>query len=77
MIILMMEGLNRPSGQFRPHQARCAASAMFPALCVCFVFFCLQEGHTDFVLVAIVICVSDRGKERCRDNKVSLLTKMH
>lgn len=30
MIILMMEGLNSPSGQLGPHQASCAASAIFP-----------------------------------------------
>lgn len=32
MIILMMEGLKDQSGPFRPHQASCAASAIFPAL---------------------------------------------
>lgn len=40
-------------------------------------FFDLQEGNPDVVIAAILISVSDRGKERCRDNKVSLLTKMH
>lgn len=32
MIILMMEGLNDQSGPFRPPEASCAASAIFPAL---------------------------------------------
>lgn len=42
-----------------------------------FLFLTLQEGNPDVVIAAILISVSDRGKERCRDNKVSLLTKMH
>lgn len=32
MTIRMMEGLDGPSGQFRPHQASCAASAIFPGV---------------------------------------------
>lgn len=41
----MMEGLNGHSGQFRPHQASCASSAIFPALPF---FIYLQEGYPDF-----------------------------
>lgn len=47
MVISMMEGLNSPSGQFRPHQASCAASAISPA--EVWFFFNLQEGNPDFV----------------------------
>ena len=42
-----------------------------------FFLFNLQEGNPDFVIAAILISVSDREKERCRDDKGSLLTKMH
>lgn len=55
-------------------QASCGTSAIFPGVPV---FFNLQEGNPDVVIAVILIAVSDRGKERCRDNKVSLLTKMH
>lgn len=37
----------------------------------------IQEGNPDVVIAAILISVSDGGKERCGDNKVSLLTEMH
>lgn len=75
MIILMMEGLNDQSGPFWPHKASCAASAIFPALP--FFFVNIQEGNPDVVIAAILISVSDGGKERCGDNTVSLLTEMH
>lgn len=77
MIILMMEGLNSPSGQLRPHQASCAASAIFPGGPFFCFFLNLREGNPDVVIAAILISVSDGGKERRGDNKGSLPTKMH
>lgn len=60
MIILMMGGLSSPSGQLRPHQASCAASAIFPG--GPFFFFNLREGNPDVVIAAILISVSDGGR---------------
>lgn len=64
MVILVRSGHTRPAVPLQP----------FSRL---FVFFYLRVGNPDSVITAIVISVSDRWKERCGDNKVSLLAKMH
>lgn len=66
MVILLRSGHTRPAVLLQP----------FSLLSVFFLIY-LREGNPDSVITAIVISVSDRWKERCGDNKVSLLTKMH
>lgn len=55
-----MEEVNSSTGQLRPNQARCAASAIFfphSSLMFTVISFCRQEGNPDFFIAAIVISV--------------------
>lgn len=55
-----MEEVNSSTGQLRPNQASCAASAIFSprsSLMFTVISFCRQEGNPDFFIAAIVISV--------------------